>query len=138
MTKSLTPQQAKQPAVAIQTKATRRTTQCGGSPGVVYETMCAPPSVSAMGNAPTTFDPPGKSDFNSKGVVAVQCQTASFPPAGANAGPHDASTVNKASIDRSPVVTATKVGHGPQLLNFTATGTAAVVRRRWCHAAMRG
>jgi hypothetical protein len=89
-----------------------------------------------MGNAPTTFDPPGQSDLNGKGVV--QCQTASFPPAAANAGPHDASTVNKASIDRSPVVTATKVGHGPQLLNFTATGSAggtAAVRRRRCYAA---
>ena len=133
MTKSL-PQQAKQPAVAIQTKATLRTTQCGGSLGVVYGAMGAPPSVSAMGNAPTTFDPPHKLEITGESVVALQA--ASFPPATTNVKPQDASTVGKAPIDWS-IETVTKVGHGPQLFNVTATGTAggtAAMSRRRCHA----
>jgi hypothetical protein len=51
----------------------------------------------------------------------LQDQTPSSTPTTANATPQATSTVNNASIDRSSVATATKVGQGPQIFNCTTT-----------------
>jgi hypothetical protein len=69
LTNSLTnPQQAKQPAVAIGTKATLEIATCGSGPGVSYGAMHAPQTVGTMGNfALSIFDPThSRSDCNTR------------------------------------------------------------------------
>ena len=58
MTNSLTNlQQAKPPAVAIETKAFLEIAKRGSGPGVSYGAMSAPQTVGTMGNALSIFDP---------------------------------------------------------------------------------
>ena len=133
MTNSLTnPQQAKQPAVAIGTKATLEIAKRGSGPGVSYGAIHAPQTVGTMGNALSIFDPthsPGQVDLNALSllVAAVQYHAAPDALTATGAEPQDVSTVGNATIDRSSVAIETKMGHGPPTFNCTAILLIVVV-----------
>jgi hypothetical protein len=118
-------QLAKQPAVAIETKATQETATFGRRTGVPRGAMSAPQNLPTMGNVNSIFDPSRVAAVNAAAAVplvnAAQAQTPSGAPTATNAGPHDVPTVTNATIDRPSVATATKMGHGPPAFNGTAT-----------------
>ena len=114
-------QLAKQPAVAIETKATKETATFGSGPGVPHGAMSAPQTVPTMGNVNSIFDPTRVPGVNAAAVpLAAQDQTTFGASTATNAGPHVA-TVTNATIDRPSVATATTMGLNPPPFNGTTT-----------------
>jgi hypothetical protein len=122
-------QLAKQPAVAIETKATEETATFGRRPGVPHEAMSAPQTVPTIGNASSIFDPTRVPGVNAGGgpLVAAQDQTPSGASIATDAEPRDVPTVTNTTIDRPSIATATKMGHGPPSLNGTATAILLII-----------
>jgi hypothetical protein len=125
-------QLAKQPAVAIETQATKETATFGSRPGVPRGPMSAPQTVPTMGNVNSIFDPSRVPAVNAAAAVplivnAAQDQTTFGASTATNAGSHDVPTVTNATIDRPSIATATNMGHNPPSFNGTTTAILLII-----------